>query len=66
VRYNVEAKRIYGILYEKILDLEMELPCSYYEDHHSGEMLSKVSFDLGRMGDILAPASAGYSCPFSR
>ncbi len=64
VRYNVEAKRIYGILYEKILDLEMELPCSYYEDHHSGEMLSKVSFDLGRMGDIFGSRFRRVVMPF--
>ena len=52
IRYNVEAKRIYGKLYEQVLSHEMKLPCEYYENHHSGEMLSKVSFDLGRMGDI--------------
>ncbi len=64
VRYNVEAKRVYGMLYEKILDLEMELPCSYYEDHHSGEMLSKVSFDLGRMGDIFGSRFRRVVMPF--
>lgn len=47
IRYNVEAKRIYGKLYEQVLSHEMKLPCEYYENHHSGEMLSKVSFDLG-------------------
>lgn len=52
VVYNVEAKRVYGVLYEQVLDLEMKLPYSYYERHHSGEIMSKVSYDLGRMGDI--------------
>ena len=52
VVYNVEAKRVYGILYERILDLEMDLPYAYYETHHSGDIMSKVSYDLGRMGDI--------------
>ncbi len=64
VRYNVEAKRIYGILYERILDLEMNLPCSYYEDHHSGELLSKVSYDLGRMGDIFGSRFRRVVMPF--
>lgn len=46
IRYNVEAKRIYGKLYEQVLSHEMKLPCEYYENHHSGEMLSKVSLTL--------------------
>ena len=58
VVYNVEAKRVYGVLYEKILNLEMNLPYAYYEKHHSGEIMSKVSYDLGRMGDIYADDDA--------
>lgn len=64
VRYNVEAKRVYGILYEKILDLEMNLPNGYYENHHSGEMLSKVSYDLGKMGDIFGSRLRRVVMPF--
>lgn len=62
--YNVEAKRIYGKLYEQVLSHEMKLPCEYYENHHSGEMLSKVSFDLGRMGDIFGSRFRRVVMPF--
>ena len=64
IRYNVEAKRIYGKLYEQVLSHEMKLPCEYYENHHSGEMLSKVSFDLGRMGDIFGSRFRRVIMPF--
>lgn len=33
IRYNVEAKRVYGDLSERVLDAEMSLPYSYYEKH---------------------------------
>lgn len=64
IRYNVEAKRIYGKLYEQVLSHEMKLPCEYYENNHSGEMLSKVSFDLGRMGDIFGSRFRRVVMPF--
>lgn len=64
VIYNVEAKRVYGVIYEKVLDLEMKLPYSYYEKHHSGEIMSKVSFDLGRMGDIYGSRLRRTLMPF--
>lgn len=64
VVYNVEAKRVYGNLYEKILNLEMDLPYAYYEKHHSGEMMSKVSYDLGRMGDIYGSRFRRMIMPF--
>ncbi len=31
IRYNVEAKRVYGVLSEAVLEAEIRLPCSYYE-----------------------------------
>lgn len=64
IRYNVEAKRVYGVIYEKVLDLEMKLPYAYYEKHHSGEIMSKVSFDLGRMGDIFGSRLRRTAAPF--
>lgn len=64
VVYNVEAKRVYGVLYEKILNLEMDLPYEYYEKHHSGEIMSKVSYDLGRMGDIYGSRFRRMIMPF--
>ena len=62
--YNVEAKRVYGVIYQKVLDLEMKLPYAYYEKHHSGEIMSKVSFDLGRMGDIYGSRLRRTVTPF--
>lgn len=41
IRYNVEAKRVYGVLSEAVLEVEMRLPYSYYEKHHSGEIYQK-------------------------
>ncbi|MDE6052746.1 MAG: ABC transporter ATP-binding protein/permease, partial [Lachnospiraceae bacterium] len=64
VVYNVEAKRVDGVLYERILNLEMDLPYEYYEKHHSGEIMSKVSYDLGRMGDIYGSRFRRMIMPF--
>ncbi len=50
--YNVEAKRVFGQLSSEVLDEELHLPYAYYEKHHSGELISKISYDLTRMGDI--------------
>lgn len=50
--YNVEAKRIFGVLSEEVLDEEIHLPFSYYENHHSGEIISKVAYDLNGMSAI--------------
>lgn len=52
VTYNVEAKRMFGKLSEEVLDASIHLPYTYYEKHHSGEIISKLSYDLGKMGDI--------------
>ncbi len=50
--YNVEAKRAYGKLCKLLYAHEVRLPYAYYEEHHSGDFLSKLSYDLGKMGDI--------------
>lgn len=64
IRYNVEAKRVYGVLSERVLDAEMSLPYSYYEKHHSGEIVSKVSYDLTKMGDIYGSRLRRVVMPF--
>lgn len=64
IRYNVEAKRVYGDLSEKVLDVEMSLPYSYYEKHHSGEIVSKVSYDLTQMGAIYGSRLRRVVMPF--
>lgn len=50
--YNVEAKRAYGTICKLVFHHEVRLPYSYYEKHHSGELLSKLSYDLEKMGSI--------------
>lgn len=64
IRYNVEAKRVYGTLSEAVLDVEMSLPYSYYERHHSGELVSKVSYDLTQMGNIYGSRLRRVVMPF--
>ena len=64
IRYNVEAKRVYGALSEAVLAVEMSLPYSYYEKHHSGEIVSKVSYDLTQMGNIYGSRLRRVVMPF--
>ena len=64
IRYNVEAKRVYGKLSEAVLDTEMKLPYTYYEKHHSGEIVSKVSYDLTGMGNIYGSRFRRVIMPF--
>lgn len=64
IRYNVEAKRVYGELSEQVLDAEIQLPYSYYEKHHSGEIIAKVSYDLTKMGDIYGSRLRRVVMPF--
>ncbi len=64
IRYNVEAKRVYGTLSEAVLEAEMSLPYAYYEKHHSGEIVSKISYDLTKMGDIYGSRFRRVVMPF--
>ena len=50
ILYNVEAKRAYANLCKNVFAKEIKLPFSYYEKHHSGEFISKISYDLEKMG----------------
>ena len=62
--YNVEAKRVHGVLSQKVLEVEMKLPYSYYETHHSGEIISKVSYDLTGMCNIYGSRFRRVIMPF--
>lgn len=64
IRYNVEAKRVYGVISEAVLEAEISLPFRYYEKHHSGEVLSKISYDLTKMGDIYGSRLRRVVMPF--
>lgn len=52
VVYNVEAKRAYGKICSMLFYHEVRLPYQYYEAHHSGDFMSKLSYDLQKMGSI--------------
>lgn len=52
IAYNVEAKRAYGTLAKQLFHHEVRLPYTYYENHHSGDFMSKISYDLGKTADI--------------
>lgn len=50
--YNVEAKRAYSNICKIIFHHEVRLPYTYYENHHSGDFMSKLSYDLSKTGQI--------------
>lgn len=50
--YNVEAKRGHGTLCKRVFHHEVRMPYAYYEKHHSGEFISKLSYDLEKTGSI--------------
>ncbi len=52
ITYNVEAKRAYGNVCKVVFHHEVRMPYSYYEEHHSGEFISKLSYDLDKVGSI--------------
>ncbi|MBO5165064.1 MAG: ABC transporter ATP-binding protein [Lachnospiraceae bacterium] len=52
ITYNVEAKRAYGTLCKKVFHHEVRLPYTYYEENHSGDFMSKLSYDLEKTGSI--------------
>lgn len=64
VAYNVEAKRAYGNLCKMLFHHEVRLPYSYYEKHHSGELLSKLSYDMEKMGSIYGSRFRRMLAPF--
>lgn len=50
--YNVEAKRAYSNICKIIFHHEVRFPYTYYENHHSGDFMSKLSYDLSKTGQI--------------
>ena len=52
ITYNVEAKRAHGKVCKMLYAHEVSLPYAYYEEHHSGDFMSKLSYDLEKMTSI--------------
>lgn len=61
--YNNEAKRMTLVLKEMVFAKAVRLPYKYYEEHHSGEIISKMVYDTdvasniysSRLRRVLAP-----------
>lgn len=52
IRYNIEGRTGAAKLEKMIFSKAMRLPMAYYEEHHSGDFISKLIFDTERSGDI--------------
>ena len=52
IRYNIEARRGIARVEKMFFSKAMKLPMSYYEQHHSGDFISRLTFDMERAGDI--------------
>ena len=51
--YNNEAKRMTLVMKERVFAKAMKLPYEYYEEHHSGEIISKMIYDTDVASNIL-------------
>lgn len=52
INYNVEAKRGIARLEKAVFAKAIRLPMSYYDNHHSGDFISKLLFDTSKAGDV--------------
>lgn len=52
VRYNIEAKRGIARVEKQVFKKALRLPYDYYENHHSGDFMSKLVYDMEKAGDI--------------
>lgn len=52
IRYNIEGRRGVATVEKLVFAKAMRLPYAYYEQHHSADFMSKLTFDTERAGDI--------------
>ncbi len=52
--YNNEAKRMTVKLKVMVFEKAMRFPYSYYEEHHSGEIMSKMIYDSDKVSNIFS------------
>ena len=52
IRYNIEGRRGIARLEKLVFSKAQRLPFAYYEEHHSGDFISKLIYDTERAGDI--------------
>ncbi len=52
IHYNIEGRRGVATVEKLVFAKAMRLPYAYYEQHHSADFMSKLTFDTERAGDI--------------
>lgn len=52
IRYNIEGRTGAGEVEKLVFSKAMRLPMSYYDKHHSGDIMSKLIFDMQKATDI--------------
>lgn len=52
IHYNIEGRRGVATVEKLVFAKAMRLPYAYYEEHHSADFMSKLTFDTERAGDI--------------
>lgn len=52
VIYNIEGKRGTAVVEKIVFSKALKLPMSYYENHHSGDFISKLLYDTNTATDI--------------
>lgn len=52
IHYNIEGRRGVATVEKMVFSKAMRLPYAYYEEHHSADFMSKLTFDTERAGDI--------------
>ena len=52
MHYNIEGRIGTAKLEKRVFAKAMRLPYSYYEQHHSGDFISKLIYDTERASDI--------------
>lgn len=58
MHYNIEGRIGTAKLEKRVFAKAMRLPYSYYEQHHSGDFISKLIYDTERASDIYSSRSA--------
>lgn len=61
--YNIEAKRATATVQKTIFDKAMRLPMSYYENHHSGDLVSKIIYDANSACEIYTGVLRRFLAP---
>lgn len=64
VLYNNEAKRIGNVINNTVYMKTLRLPMEFYDTHHTGEYMSRIIWDTGRMTDVFGSVLRRIIMPF--